>query len=407
MLDGVWLASGADMRRRHFFFASLARWGHHTRRRPCAERPGSAWVERSNQRSLMMTSPPSADVRGLLWLGASLTIVLSAASASASPWVLPKDTTVLQLQYRTEFADREFLPDGTNQDFPLNGEFSSQSAELTLRRGLGMDMEVSLKAVYKSIDFTSDPLYITAPAEDGSNDINGDGRVAISPVFSFSDQVHGLQDIFLSIRYNAINSFILVTPELELKVPSGYDKPTGTFRDGDPGLLSASEASDVIPMGEPPIQDDFTLGDGQVDLTGQLLFGTFISATQTFARANVGFRLRFNGPGEQVIWGVKAGQLIGKHLALFAEINGTHTVIDGDTIGQSFATREPDEEAEGFRLETFDVIDLTQDRDFIDVGGGVILKFDRYEFIFSGGKIIDGSNIAELVFANLGTVYRF
>ncbi|MBH25726.1 MAG: hypothetical protein CMH57_15070 [Myxococcales bacterium] len=320
---------------------------------------------------------------------------------------MPKDTTVLQLQYRTEFADREFLPDGTNQDFPLNGEFSSQSAELTLRRGLGMDMEVSLKAVYKSIDFTSDPLYITAPAEDGSNDINGDGRVAISPVFSFSDQVHGLQDIFLSIRYNAINSFILVTPELELKVPSGYDKPTGTFRDGDPGLLSASEASDVIPMGEPPIQDDFTLGDGQVDLTGQLLFGTFISATQTFARANVGFRLRFNGPGEQVIWGVKAGQLIGKHLALFAEINGTHTVIDGDTIGQSFATREPDEEAEGFRLETFDVIDLTQDRDFIDVGGGVILKFDRYEFIFSGGKIIDGSNIAELVFANLGTVYRF
>jgi len=268
-------------------------------------------------------------------------------------------------------------------------------------------MEVSIKAVYKSIDFTADPLYITAPAEEGSDDINGDGRVVVSPIFSFSDQIHGLQDIFFSIRYNAINKFILVTPELELKVPSGYTQPTGTFKDDNPKLISAAEGSDIIPLGEPPIGDDFTLGDGQVDLTGQLLFGTFIAATQTFARANVGFRLRFNGPGEQALWGVKVGQLIGSHLSIFGEINGTHTVIAGDPIGQSFATRQPGEEAEGFRAEVFDLIDITQDRDFIDVGGGVILKFDRYEFIFSGGKIIDGENIAELVFANLGTVYRF
>ncbi|MEL6180002.1 MAG: hypothetical protein AAFS10_13670 [Myxococcota bacterium] len=359
---------------------------------------------------MMTPHPRSFGMARLLCLGAvavALGAMAQQQQAQASPWVLPKDTTVMQIQYRTEYAEREFLPDGTNQDFPLNGEFSSQSAELTLRRGLGFDLEISLKAVYKTINFSADPIYITAPAEEGSDDANGDGRVAISPIFSFSEQVQGLQDIFLSLRYNAINSYVLVTPEIELKIPSGYAQPEGTFRDDDPGLLDASEAGDVIPTGEPPIGDDFTLGDGQVDLTAQLLLGTFISATQTFARANAGFRLRFNGPGEQVVWGVKIGQLIGKHLAIFAETNGVHTVLTGDSIGTTFATREPDEPAAGFRLEAFELINLNQDRDYIDVAGGFILKFDRYEFIFSGGKIVDGSNIAELIFANLGTVYRF
>lgn len=331
---------------------------------------------------------------------ATTLLLLLCGDAWASPWVLPKGTTVLQLQYRTEFADREFLPDGDNQAFPLNGEFGAQSVELGLRTGLGYRFEASMLVIYKSVDFTADPVFVSAQNSAGE-------VVPVTPIFSFSEQLEGLADIHFALRYNAVDGPVKITGELDLKVPSGYDKPEGTFENDTPNVIDPETADGSIPEGEEPIRDDLTLGDGQVDVTAQLLFGTFIPQSRTFAKANGGFRLRFNGPGEQAVWGVKVGQFIGDHIVIFSEVSGTHTVIKGDIIGKSFATRFPETPALGFPLANFDFIDLRLDKDIVDVSGGFLLKFDRYEVVVSGGKIVDGSNVAELLFASVGSLYRF
>ena len=336
----------------------------------------------------------------MVFMAATITLMMMSEWASASPWVLPEGTTVLQLQYRTEFADREYLPDGTNQAFPLNGEFGAQSVELGLRTGLGYRFEASLMVIYKSIDFTADPLFLTTENSSGET-------VPVSPIFSFSEQLEGLSDIYFALRYNAVDGPVKITSELELKVPSGYDKPEGTFEDDAPTLSDPETSDGTIPEGELPIRDDLTLGDGQVDVTAQLLFGTYIPQSRTFAKANGGFRMRFNGPGEQVVWGLKVGQFIGEHIVLFSEVSGAHTVFKGDIVGKSFATRLPETPALGFPLANFDFIDLRLDKDVVDFSGGFLLKFDQYEVVVSGGKVIDGANVAELLFASVGTLYRF
>lgn len=329
----------------------------------------------------------------------ALGVGVGASAMAGSPWVLKEGDSVLQFDFRAERADREYLPDGTNQKFPLEGRYASQSLFFSLRHGLGNDLEASVAMAYKSVSYTSDPVSIFA----------SEGGPQIIPTFSFSDHIEGLADVHTSVRYNAYKGAVLVTPELKLKIPTGYQPPSGTFENNDPGLKTDEGGNPLENTeGDVPIEDDVTLGDGQVDVTASVLFGAFASATKSFARAGVGFNYRFGDPGHQIVYDAKLGQLIGKRVVAFVGIQGAKTITEGEIIGTSFATKSPSADASKFLLEDFVFIeDLRVDRDFLEASFGALIRAGAYEVILSGSKVLDGSNTAEIVSTSLATSYKF
>lgn len=340
--------------------------------------------------------------------GLALSLAFSSAAYAGSPWVLPEDRTVLQLDFRTEFANREFLPDGTNQRFPVNGRYSAQALGLTLRQGFAKGFEASVSLTYKALSYDADPITVLGPIgqDDDGEPINGQ----ILPTFSVNRQVEGLSDVFLSVRYNLYKKALVITPELEVKIPTGYQGPTGTFRGDNPGLIpnEDGETFQEQRQGDVPAVDDVALGDGQVDITASMLFGAFIPASRTFARWSVGFRGRFGGAGQQVIGDAKIGQLIGDRFVIFAGSQAAFTVLEGNRVlGLSFATRNPDLPSQAFPANGFEVFDLRLDKDIVDFSGGGIFKAGPYELILSGGQIVYGKNVTETVFVSFTTTYRY
>lgn len=332
----------------------------------------------------------------LALVGASL--VWSGAAQAGSPWVLPGGESVFQLDFRSERGNREFLPDGTNQRFPLNGRYAGQSLTLSLRQGLGAGFEASIETSYKSVAYVSDPVTLLASPQGPQ----------IVPTFSLSNQTDGLGDVYLSTRYNVYQGPVVITPEIKVKVPTGYAPPSGTFEEDDPGLVVDEDGNFVEnTQGSVPVADDLTLGSGQVDVTGSVLMGTYISATRSFARLGGGFRLRLGGPAHQLVYDAKVGQFLSKYFIFFAGIDGAWSIGQGEVIGTSFTTSRPSTDASAFPLQNITFTDLRVDSDHLQAFGGFIFKPGSYEIILSGGKVLDGSNITEVVFTSLATSYKF
>lgn len=318
---------------------------------------------------------------------------------AGSPWVLPAGELVLQLDYRTEEAEREFLPDGNNQDFSLNGRFSGQALNMSLRQGLGAGFEMSLQGSYKSIAYKADDVTVVATP----------GGVQLLPTFSLSNNVSGWGDLYLSARYNAYNGPVLLTPEIEVKVPTGYEPPSGTFSGDNPGLKADGDGNLLeYTRGDVPVEDDLALGDGQIDITASLLAGAFFPTTKTFARGSGGFRLRLEGPGHQVVYDGKLGQYVSQYFIVFAGVSGAYTVNEGRVIGKTFSTRAPETEASDFAINRFEILDLRLDKDFVEVSGGILFKpAGAYELNLTASKIVDGKNVAEVTALSLGSSYKF
>jgi hypothetical protein len=321
-----------------------------------------------------------------------------AQAQAGSPWVLPAGETVLQLDFRSERGDREFLPSGNNQRFPLNGRFAGQSLTLSLRQGLGADFEASVDVTYKSVSYTADPVTL----------LSGPGGVQLVPTFSLSDHAEGLGDVVLSARYNAYKGPVLITPEIKAKIPTGYAPPSGTFANDDPGLRVDADGNFLEnSRGPVPVEDDLTLGTAQVDITGSLLLGAFSNTTKTFARAGGGFNLRLGGPGQQLVYDAKVGQFLSQYFILFVGVDGAWTINEGEVIGKSVTTDNPSVPADAFPLTEAAFTDLRIDADFVQVHGGLLFKPGAYEIILTGGKILDGRNVTELTFTSLSTSYKF
>ncbi len=327
-------------------------------------------------------------------------IFLPSVALAGSPWLLDQDKSVIQFDFRSEFADREFLPDGENQKFPLRGRFQGQSLGFNFRYGLGHDLELGFAGSYKTLAYVSEPVTVVSQ--------QAAGGTQILPTFSLSEEEQGLGDLLLSVRYNLLKGAVLITPEIEVKIPTGYAGPAGTFANDNPGIQTDEDGAFVEQtQGNVPVLDDLALGDGQVDVTGAMLFGTYIKPTKTFGKADAGFKMRFGGPAPTATYGAKLGQFIGNRFVLFAGVSGEQRLGKGEPIGISFATKLPETSPQYFPVQNFQLYTLRRDRSFTEVSGGGLLRLKDYEIILSGGKILDGKNIAESVFVSLSTSYRY
>lgn len=310
-----------------------------------------------------------------------------ATKANASPWTLPDDELLLSVNYDYQLADHEFLPDRSYQRFPLEGRFVSSTLRLGTRYGFTSKFELGGEAQFKAVTFTAQPVLIALP--EGDPDVR-DVRAELK---NFSQTQVGAADIYLTGRYNFYRKLVVLTNETRLKFPTGYPKPQATF--------SATFE----------VQDDLALGDGQTDIEDSILFGFFVPATRTFGRADVGFRFRFGdpSPGQQAIGSLKAGQFVGKHFIFFAGAGGAYTVIEGDILGQTFISTDPD------GLDTVDVevgvntipVDLPYSKDWLNVEGGVIfLPIPGVELQLAYSRTVWGRNITASNALFLGTAVR-
>lgn len=316
----------------------------------------------------------------------SIALFVLPSNAQASPWTMPKDDLLFSLNYDFQFAEREFLPDGTFQKFPLNGRFTSSTLRLGGRYGFTSRFELAADVFFKAVNYTADPVILALPSDQANLD------EARSSVVDFSTSQLGAGDIYLTGRYNLLNGTVALTNEVRAKFPTGYTPPQGTF-DEDTGAVA----------------DDIALGDGQTDLEEALLFGVFIPSTRTFGRADAGFRLRFGAPGHQAFGSLKVGQFLGDHIVLFAGSSGAYTVVDGDPIGQSFISTESDLQPEDVVLgENVVPVDLPLDKDWVSVEGGLLfIAKPGLELQASYSQILVGTNIPAIQTVSFGTAVRF
>lgn len=307
--------------------------------------------------------------------------------AYASPWTLPQHELVLSTGYTYASADREYLQNGKNQDFSINGEFLSSTLGIGARYGLTDKLEVELQGSFKHLSYDVDPVILDI------KDITN-RQEARDQVTDFDTERAGASDMNLGFRYNLYRGVVMVTPEFNLKVPLGYDKPRGTFRNVGEWL---SGEDDVL-----VVEDDVTLGDGQVDARLGLLLGTFIPASKTFARGGAGFVFRFGDPGHQIMADIKVGQFLSPKLIVFGGVRYIKTVTEGEIIGDTFVDTNPTQDARDFAFASVEIQKLRLDRDYTSVEFGAIIRLDGAEMQLNVEKIVDGANVADLTSFGIG-----
>lgn len=309
-----------------------------------------------------------------------LSTVAAPVPADASPWTVPDDELTILLSADFVFADEEYLPGGQRQAFPLDGEFVASQLTTTLRYGFSDRFEGGVVVRPKAVFYRADPI-ILPKGTDTPNE----------SILNFTHQRYGVGDLDLFARWKLYDGPVVVTSQTVFNVPTGYEPPDGTFRD---------DALDVT-----AIEDDVALGDGLASVEQRFLAGAFVPWTRSFARADVGYRLRI-GAGDQLVGGLKIGQLIGDAAIVFASVDGAYTVYEGPSIGKSFVAVDPSVPPAQFTADDVRPVDLTLDRTFLNVRGGVILRLDGAELQLAYGRTVAGRNIPVMNMVSVGTSVR-
>ena len=325
-------------------------------------------------------------VRRAVLLIALLIGALTPSAAEASPWTLPHGRVALRASTDVQTATSEFLPDGTRQRFPLRGEFFGANVRLELRYGLTPTVEIGTRVSAGHLNFNADEIFFGSP-----DATTYDAPTVREGIISFDRRATGVSDVnlFLRNRLTPIRRWVLAY-EIDVKLPTGYEPPQGTFQD------------DVV--GE-QVNDDVALGDGQTDITWRWLWGA-APVNDLFLRLDAGFRLRTGDPGHQVLGAFKIGGRVSPAVVPFAFVDAEHTVTEGRVVGQSFTTpdvRTPATEFDGGDNSRIEPINLRLDRTAVRVGGGAILSVGDHNIEMGYNYLVYGQNVAQTHVFSLGT----
>jgi hypothetical protein len=302
----------------------------------------------------------------------------------------------MQVSFDYATANEEWVDD-RRQSFPLDGRLKSSTIRFDARYGFSSRFEVAAELNFRDVTYSADPVVLSPP------EVGADGTVsrqaAQDAVFDFSSNARGLGDIFLIGRYKLVDGPVKITSETSAKLPSGYQQPTGTFETDQQGNPR---------VGSEFIADDVALGDGQADLAQSILLGAFVPQTRSFIRLDLGYRLRFNEPGDQVFGAFKAGQFIGSGFVFFAGVSGDLTVIEGEPIGTSFVTTRDGVTTDNIDPENdIEAIDLLLDKDQLKGEVGAVFLIEPVELQFAYSRILLGRNLPVINTVTVGTTFKF
>lgn len=337
-----------------------------------------------------------------------LTVIVAAhlflvATAQASPWTLKQGQLVLKTGYDFQFAEDEFLDDGPSQSFPLDGSLSISTISVGLRAGFTDKLEFELDVPFRIVSYTSDPVILLQP-QPGSTESDFDFYQR--NVIDLARTVAGVGDLTFTGRYGFLRFPVALAAEIKLKAPTGYDSPAGTFgeRPTSREQFLQESARFVSPEN---VEDDVTLGDGQLDITGSLLLG-YIFPTRTFIRTSAGYNLRLGDAGDQFVGEFKVGQAIGQQVLAFAGVDGGYTLFSGRRIGISVAAIDPNLPATEYDgTENLLLREVTLDRDFFNVGGGFIVRLSpRLEVNTNYQYTLFGRNTSAIHRIGIGLAFK-
>ena len=323
------------------------------------------------------------------------------STARASPWVLDEDQVVISGRFDLQNARREFLDEGSSaQVFPLEGTYRAANFETSVRYGLLDRFELQLRVPVKVVSYTSDPV-ILLPSEEGGLDYYQDNTIDLS------EHLVGVGDIRWSGIYQIIQGSFTTAVGLTMKTPTGYDRPAGTF--GREPTSEQDFQENIATYVQPDnVEDDVTLGDGQVDLDAEVLLGWSLPS-RTFLRLDAGYRLRLGGAGDQVLGDLKVGQLIGERLLLKVGSRLEYAVQDGEVIGISVAADDPTLPAEAYGGTTnLDPREVPLDYDRLTLNAGLILQVtESTEAQVSYNRVLWGRNTSLTQTLSMGLGVKF
>lgn len=322
--------------------------------------------------------------------------------AEASPWVLPKGTSVLGVKAGTDFASREFLiDDRREQEFPLNGEFEAYRLELSARYGFFEGLEGGARIELKNVSYISDPVIIPTTPDDEQlcNELDASLEGCRNSVSDFTSSQSGFGDLYLNTVVQHLGGSARAASNIEIKIPTGYDEPEGTFVANQPSTA---------------ILDDIALGDGRVHIQYRLETGVFFPSTGTVFEFAGGYRARLGAPGDQTIGEIKLGQNVGERLFVFLGADAAYTIFEGRAltddrgeVATTFVSNSPATPAEEFELAQAEEREFRLDYDFARATGGLIIRLAGREIVLSASTIFWGDNIARLSNVSLGVLLPF
>ena len=340
-------------------------------------------------------------------VGVSVVLVTAfvAFDAAASPWTLPEGRGVLWTGFSYQTANQEFLDSGGAQVFPLDGGYDATSFMLGGRIGITDRFEIEAMVPFSVVSYQADPVILLA-APDTVTGTQDTLDFFQENVIELGRTRAGVGDIRLAGRYRLLRGQFVATVELGAKIPAGYDGPAGTF--GEQPQTEEEFLADVGRFVRPGnVEDDVTLGDGQVDLQASLLLGYALRAG-TFFRVNAGYRLRLAGAADQVIGLVRIGQSIGRRVLVYAGGRIAYSIQDGRRIGISVAAIDPTLPAEQYGgLDNLLLRELELKRNALDIGGGLILRLtEELEFNAGYDYTVWGRNTAAIHSASMSLALR-
>ena len=324
-------------------------------------------------------------------------------SAHASPWTLPQGRLVLTAGFNHQLANQEFLDDGPAQAFPLNGRYNASSFSLGIRVGFTDRIEFEATIPIRVVNYDADPVVLLEqPAGSPLSALD----YFQQNVINLSRSVSGVSDFVIAGRYGWMRAPIALATEIRVKAPTGYQPPAGTF--GERPTSREAFVSDLRRFVAPGnVEDDVTLGDGQLDLTVNMLAGWSLQSG-TFLRLGAGYNLRLSDAGDQLVSDFRVGQLLGKRVVLYVGVRGALTIEDGRVIGVSVAAIDPELPAEQFGgTDNLLLREVTLDRDALDIGGGIIIQMsDRLELNAGYERTVLGRNTAEIQSFSVSLAFR-
>lgn len=339
-------------------------------------------------------------------------LLLVAPAARATPFTLPRGKLAFDVSVSLDSGSSQWTDRGVYGPFPLNGRFASQTAQLNVRYGILDNLELAVRGTYKNASYDAAPIHLfpARTAMPTQAELTGD-------VIHFSGVESGFSDAYVSLSYRPVARAVYFAIETELKIPTGYRAPSGTFCDNiaPADALARVAATLKAPQTPQVTARDFctgvTLGDGQVDwlLLGQL--GKYIPQTRTFLRLDGGMNFRFQGPGQQAVGSFKIGENLFDRVLLFAGTRVAYTVNRGAVVGTTVNTTRPAARPEEYPIDGSGQLlllaeEAVLDRSYLFVDAGVIVRFmPAMELRASYSRAVWGRNFPEVNSISLGAAF--
>lgn len=202
-------------------------------------------------------------------------VLFSAGICFAGAWTQQKGKLYDRLSVNYYFADDEFDGNGSRTEFSLNGKFKDAHVSNYIEYGLTDNITLINSLFYKRIEKEDDLEKTTT---------------------------YGIGDIDLGLKYKlAEGKWGVLSAQALAKIPEAYDK-----------------------------NDKLPLGNGQYDVEARLLYGRSLwPYIPGYCNFELGYRLRFDGPSDELRYLVEFGTDITKSMYGRVKLDGIYSMNNG------------------------------------------------------------------------------